>query len=128
MRTARCWSRQDAGRKVDFAAPGADMAAAIPGQAFGNVRGTSFASPIVAGLLAAQMKASAAPSADMATAALAAQAIDLGSLGGRSRLWQWFGWRWTACGTGCGGPYRRREEFEISQITAWEEIVSLGRR
>ncbi len=69
------------GPQVDFAAPGADMAGAIPGQAFGNVRGTSFASPIVAGLLAAQMKASAAPSADTAMAALAAQAIDLGSPG-----------------------------------------------
>ena len=69
------------GPQVDFAAPGADMAGAIPGQAFGNVRGTSFASPIVADLLAAQMKASASPAADAAMAALAAQAIDLGSPG-----------------------------------------------
>jgi len=69
------------GPQVDFAAPGADMAAAIPGQAFGTVRGTSFASPIVAGLIAVQMKTSASPASDAAIAALAAQAIDLGAPG-----------------------------------------------
>jgi subtilisin family serine protease len=69
------------GPQVDFAAPGADMAAAIPGQAFGTVRGTSFASPIVAGLVAMQMKASASPAADVVIAALTAQAIDLGAPG-----------------------------------------------
>lgn len=69
------------GSQVDFAAPGADMAAAIPGQAFGTVRGTSFASPIVAGLIAMQMKASGSPTADAAIGALTAQAIDLGAAG-----------------------------------------------
>ena len=36
---------------LDFAAPGADMAAALPGQGFARVRGTSFASPLVAARL-----------------------------------------------------------------------------
>ena len=40
------------GPQVDFAAPGADMAAAAQAGAWTNVRGASFASPIVAGLLA----------------------------------------------------------------------------
>ena len=69
------------GPQVDFAAPGADMAGAIPGQAFGTVRGTSFAAPIVAGLLALQLQTSASTAADAAIAALAAQAIDLGTPG-----------------------------------------------
>jgi hypothetical protein len=43
----------EAGRPahLDFAAPGADMAAALPGQGFARVRGTSFASPLVAARL-----------------------------------------------------------------------------
>jgi len=36
---------------LDFAAPGADMAAALPGEGFARVRGTSFASPLVAARL-----------------------------------------------------------------------------
>lgn len=40
------------GPQVDFAAPGADMAAAGPAGTWTSVRGASFASPIVAGLLA----------------------------------------------------------------------------
>jgi len=36
---------------LDFAAPGADMAAALPGQGYAKVRGTSFASPLVAARL-----------------------------------------------------------------------------
>ncbi len=42
-------------RHLDFAAPGADMAAAKPGGAFADVRGTSFAAPIVTGLLAVEL-------------------------------------------------------------------------
>jgi hypothetical protein len=38
---------------LDFAAPGADMAAALPGQGYSRVRGTSFAAPLVAARLAA---------------------------------------------------------------------------
>ena len=37
---------------LDFAAPGADMAAALPGQGYSRVRGTSFAAPFVAARLA----------------------------------------------------------------------------
>jgi hypothetical protein len=37
---------------VDFAAPGADMAAAVPGRGYSVVRGTSFAAPLVAARLA----------------------------------------------------------------------------
>ena len=36
---------------LDFAAPGADMAAALPGQGYARVRGTSFASPLAAARL-----------------------------------------------------------------------------
>lgn len=45
----------EAGRAdhLDFAAPGADMAAAFPGSGYAKVRGTSFASPLVAARLAA---------------------------------------------------------------------------
>lgn len=44
----------DAGRAthLDFAAPAADMAAAVPGQRYARVRGTSFAAPLVASRLA----------------------------------------------------------------------------
>jgi hypothetical protein len=38
---------------LDFAAPGADMAAALPGKGYSRVRGTSFAAPLVAARLAA---------------------------------------------------------------------------
>jgi hypothetical protein len=46
----------EAGRALhlDFAAPGADMAAALPGGRYAVVRGTSFAAPLVAARLAAQ--------------------------------------------------------------------------
>ena len=37
---------------LDFAAPGADMAAARPGNGYARVRGTSFAAPLAAGRLA----------------------------------------------------------------------------
>lgn len=44
----------EAGRAthLDFAAPGADMAAALPGQGYARVRGTSFAAPLAASRLA----------------------------------------------------------------------------
>ena len=37
---------------LDYSAPGADMAAALPGKGYANVRGTSFAAPFVAARLA----------------------------------------------------------------------------
>jgi hypothetical protein len=51
----------EAGRPVhlDFAAPGADMAAATPGQGYTRVRGTSFAAPLAAARLMAAGSSSA---------------------------------------------------------------------
>ncbi len=66
----------EAGRAahVDFAAPGADMAAATPGGGFAEVRGTSFAAPIVAGELALLVRQAGLASAREAVTALAASA------------------------------------------------------
>ena len=69
------------GSQVDFAAPGADMAAASEKETFAIVRGTSFAAPIVAGLLAAQPRALNKAAADEAIADLARHAVDLGAPG-----------------------------------------------
>jgi len=69
------------GPQVDFAAPGADMAAAMMAPSFAAVRGTSFAAPIVAGLLAAQVREPDAATSEKAIAQLVAQAVDLGSRG-----------------------------------------------
>ena len=63
------------GPQVDFAAPGADMAAAGSGQGYVSVRGASFAAPLVAGLLARQR------GGGDAVQALAAEARDLGARG-----------------------------------------------
>ena len=63
------------GPQVDFAAPGADMAAAGSGQGYVNVRGASFAAPLVAGLLVRR------GGGDRAVQALAAEARDLGARG-----------------------------------------------
>ena len=51
---ARGRALPEAGKAVhlDFAAPGADMAAALPGQGYAKVRGTSFAAPLAAARLA----------------------------------------------------------------------------
>lgn len=69
------------GKHVDFSAPGANMSAAAIESPFGVVRGTSFAAPIVAGLLARQLDTIDKNRADSAVAALAAQATDLGARG-----------------------------------------------
>jgi subtilisin family serine protease len=69
------------GPQVKFAAPGADMAAARPHQAYALVRGTSFAAPIVAGLLALELHAPEQAAAQQAVAALARRALDLGAPG-----------------------------------------------
>lgn len=59
---------REAGRAthLDFAAPGADLVAALPGRGYTSVRGTSFAAPFVAARLAAtgsmaQLAAEAVP-------------------------------------------------------------------
>jgi subtilisin family serine protease len=69
------------GRQVKFSAPGADMSAANPAQNYVVVRGTSFASPIVAGLLAEAVREPDKAAAQRAVADLAAHAIDLGAPG-----------------------------------------------
>ena len=53
-------------RHLDYAAPGADMAAAVPGKGYTRVRGTSFAAPLAAARIAAlggldRLAAEAAP-------------------------------------------------------------------
>jgi hypothetical protein len=69
------------GRQVKFSAPGADMSAANPAQSYVVVRGTSFASPIVAGLLAEAVREPDKAAAQRAVADLATHAIDLGAPG-----------------------------------------------
>lgn len=70
------------GAHVMFAAPGADLAAAASRDPrYVLVRGTSFAAPIVAGLLAARLDGPDPVAARSALAALAAEAIDLGAPG-----------------------------------------------
>jgi len=73
----------EAGRAkhIDFAAPGADMAAANPDSRYGAVRGTSFASPIVAGKLAELIDGRGPGAAQAAVSALSRQAKDLGPKG-----------------------------------------------
>jgi subtilisin family serine protease len=66
------------GPQVSFAAPGADMAAAGDGSGYVAVRGTSFAAPLVAGLLAKEL---GADGPDRARSRLADAAIDLGRRG-----------------------------------------------
>ena len=67
------------GPQVDFAAPGMPMAAVGRGAA--RLRGTSYAAPIVAGLLAHELTAPSAEQAAHALNALRAEAQDLGARG-----------------------------------------------
>jgi subtilisin family serine protease len=69
------------GPQVKFSAPGAQMAAAMSPSGYTLVRGTSFAAPIVAGLLALNLPAPDKTAADHAVTALAQEAVDLGSPG-----------------------------------------------
>ena len=69
------------GPQVDFAAPGADMAAAGPGQGYVNVRGSSFASPLVAGLLAQSLQRPGRGGAEAALTAVSGMAVDAGARG-----------------------------------------------
>jgi subtilisin family serine protease len=69
------------GKQVKFSAPGADMSAANPSQTYAVVRGTSFAAPIVAGLLAEALSQPDKAAAQHAIADLAAHAVDLGAPG-----------------------------------------------
>ncbi len=67
------------GVQVKFAAPGAQMAAAKSPSGYTLVRGTSFAAPIVAGLLALKLPAPDKAAADRAVMALAEEAVHPGS-------------------------------------------------
>jgi subtilisin family serine protease len=68
------------GPQVLFAAPGAELA--VAGSAgFTAARGTSFATPLVAGLLALRLREPGAEAAARAIAELARDAIDLGAPG-----------------------------------------------
>lgn len=69
------------GPQVRFAAPGADMVAAKSPQGFAAVRGTSFAAPLVACLLAAELREPDKLAATQAVNDLAARAVDLGARG-----------------------------------------------
>lgn len=69
------------GPQVMFAAPGADLAAADASGGYTRVRGTSFAAPLVAGLLAQSLSSPNPAAAAKALARLAASAVDLGAPG-----------------------------------------------
>ena len=69
------------GPQVRFAAPGADLAAARLAGGYELVRGTSFAAPLVAGLLALRLPHPDVALAQQAVTALAQLAVDLGAAG-----------------------------------------------
>lgn len=69
------------GPQVDFAAPGADMAAAGLGQGYVHVRGSSFAAPLVASLLAERLSRPAPRRAAAAVQDVATTATDAGASG-----------------------------------------------
>jgi len=69
------------GSQVMFAAQGADMSAADIGGKYSAIRGTSFAAPIVAALLAQSVTAPDLSGSNAAIEALAQSAIDLGPKG-----------------------------------------------
>lgn len=69
------------GPQVMFAAPGADLAVAQTGGTYTRARGTSFAAPVVAGLLAESLRSPDPAAAAAALARLGSDAIDLGAPG-----------------------------------------------
>ena len=69
------------GPQVMFASPGADLAAAGSDHAYAAVRGTSFAAPFVAALLASGLRAPNSADAATAIEQLAKTAVDLGPPG-----------------------------------------------
>jgi subtilisin family serine protease len=69
------------GEQVDFAAWGAEFSAAAIGGGYEELRGTSFATPIVAALLALSLQAPDPAAAQAAVSGLAATAIDIGNNG-----------------------------------------------
>jgi subtilisin family serine protease len=69
------------GSQVMLAAPGAELAVARPGGGYVVARGTSFAAPVVAGLLAEVLHEPDPQQATAALALLSARAVDLGAPG-----------------------------------------------
>jgi subtilisin family serine protease len=69
------------GNQVMFAARGADMSAADVGGKYSAIRGTSFAAPIVAALLAQSLSMPDPGASNAAVESLAQSAIDLGAPG-----------------------------------------------
>jgi subtilisin family serine protease len=69
------------GPQVLLTAPGADLAVARNGGGYGIARGTSFAAPWVAGLLAAELREPDPAAAMAVLERLAASAVDLGAPG-----------------------------------------------
>lgn len=69
------------GPQVKFAAPGADMTAARTPRGYALVRGTSFAAPIVAGLLAQTLHSPDQAAAGEALSGLARRAVPRGAPG-----------------------------------------------
>ncbi len=69
------------GDHIAFAAPGADMMAAVPGGGYAAVRGTSYAAPLVAGLLARELVEVGEGGVAAALQRLAAGAVDGGRRG-----------------------------------------------
>lgn len=72
------------GAHVSFVAPGADLLAASPDGRYQRVRGTSFAAPLVAGLLAVELSRPGAEASHIVDQ-LAAQAEDRGTRGRDAR-------------------------------------------
>lgn len=73
------------GNHVLFAAPGADMVAAQPGNGYVTVRGTSYAAPLVTGLVQRLLARDDAPGLQRVVQLLAATAEDGGRKGRDSR-------------------------------------------
>ena len=69
------------GEQVDFAAQGSNVVAAAAGGGFGEIRGTSFATPVVAGLLARTLDVPDPAKSREALASLESGALDLGKEG-----------------------------------------------
>ena len=76
------------GPQVSFAAPGAEVVAAAPGRGTVTVRGTSFAAPQVAALLADRLPGPDTAAATLAVLALVRDAVDLGTPG-RDPVYGW---------------------------------------
>ena len=76
------------GAHIDFAAPGWAMVSTLPGGGYGTGSGTSYATPLVAGIAAVLMSLNPALSAEEVISILKATAVDLGAPG-----WDmFFGW------------------------------------